>query len=227
MEGHVLGARIQIPGIKVLRLIGEGGMSRVYLASRDKRRRAAGGEDPAQRSHRRTSARWRASSRSTTWSSASAAGTWRASTATACPEGNAYLVMEFFDGGDLNKRLGDKALPPEEALQHLPRADVRAGRHPRAGHPAPRPEAAEPDVPRRRQPGDRRFRHRQARRFHRPHQPGRDPRHAALHEPGAGAGQGARPAHRHLQRGRAAVPDDAPAAPVRAARPRSRWRCTT
>ena len=25
--------------------------------------------------------------------------------------------MEFFDGGDLNKRLGDKALPPEEALR--------------------------------------------------------------------------------------------------------------
>ncbi len=33
--GHELGARIQIPGIKVLRLIGEGGMSRVYLASRE------------------------------------------------------------------------------------------------------------------------------------------------------------------------------------------------
>ncbi|HEX9184340.1 MAG TPA: response regulator, partial [Burkholderiales bacterium] len=36
MEGHSLGARIRIPGIKVLRLIGEGGMSRVYLASREK-----------------------------------------------------------------------------------------------------------------------------------------------------------------------------------------------
>src|SRR5207302_11495780 len=35
MEGHSLGARMRIPGIKVLRLIGEGGMSRVYLASRD------------------------------------------------------------------------------------------------------------------------------------------------------------------------------------------------
>jgi serine/threonine-protein kinase PpkA len=32
-------------------------------------------------------------------------------------EDNAYLVMEFFDGGDLNKRLGNKALPPEEALR--------------------------------------------------------------------------------------------------------------
>ena len=35
MEGHSLGAKIRIPGIKVLRLIGEGGMSRVYLASRE------------------------------------------------------------------------------------------------------------------------------------------------------------------------------------------------
>ena len=32
MEGHVLGARIRIPGIKVLRLIGEGGMGSVFLA---------------------------------------------------------------------------------------------------------------------------------------------------------------------------------------------------
>src|SRR5438552_1838580 len=35
MEGHSLGAKIRIPGIKVLRLIGEGGMARVYLASRE------------------------------------------------------------------------------------------------------------------------------------------------------------------------------------------------
>src|SRR5947208_1509596 len=35
MEGHSLGVKIQIPGIKVLRLIGEGGMARVYLASRE------------------------------------------------------------------------------------------------------------------------------------------------------------------------------------------------
>src|SRR5229473_2907853 len=35
MEGHSIGAKIRIPGIKVLRLIGEGGMARVYLASRE------------------------------------------------------------------------------------------------------------------------------------------------------------------------------------------------
>src|SRR5229473_1344019 len=35
MEGHSLGARVRIPGIKVLLLIGEGGTARVYLASRE------------------------------------------------------------------------------------------------------------------------------------------------------------------------------------------------
>src|SRR5438477_11762423 len=40
MESHSLGAKIRIPGIKVLRLIGEGGMARVYLASRE------GDDDP-------------------------------------------------------------------------------------------------------------------------------------------------------------------------------------
>jgi serine/threonine protein kinase len=32
-------------------------------------------------------------------------------------DGLAYLVMEFFDGGDLNKRLSGKALEPEECLK--------------------------------------------------------------------------------------------------------------
>ena len=35
MEGQSLGARLKIPGIQVLHLIGEGGTSRVYLASRE------------------------------------------------------------------------------------------------------------------------------------------------------------------------------------------------
>src|SRR5262245_38647302 len=35
MEGQSLGARIQVPGIRVLHMIGEGGASRVYLASRE------------------------------------------------------------------------------------------------------------------------------------------------------------------------------------------------
>jgi len=32
-------------------------------------------------------------------------------------EGHAYLVMEFFDGGDLNKRLGGKPAVPAEAMR--------------------------------------------------------------------------------------------------------------
>ena len=36
MEGHMLGERVRITGFRILRLIGEGGMSRVYLASRDR-----------------------------------------------------------------------------------------------------------------------------------------------------------------------------------------------
>src|SRR5712692_11878764 len=35
LAGESLGHKIRIPGFKVLRLIGEGGMSRVYLAARD------------------------------------------------------------------------------------------------------------------------------------------------------------------------------------------------
>ena len=35
MEGHALGDRVRIPGIKILHLIGEGGTARVYLASRE------------------------------------------------------------------------------------------------------------------------------------------------------------------------------------------------
>src|SRR3954467_5000979 len=36
LEGHSIGAQVKIPGIRVLHLIGEGGMSRVYLASRER-----------------------------------------------------------------------------------------------------------------------------------------------------------------------------------------------
>jgi eukaryotic-like serine/threonine-protein kinase len=115
MEGHVLGSRVRIPGIKVLRLIGEGGMSRVYLASResddeplvvkilrseitqDKRQLARFLEEYklVERIHSRHVARIHGHGVS---------------------DEHAYLVMEFFDGGDLNKRLGGKPLPPEEAL---------------------------------------------------------------------------------------------------------------
>ena len=116
MEGHSLGARIRIPGIKVLRLIGEGGMSRVYLASREK------DDEPLvvkilrsevtqeKRSLARFMEEYNLVERIRSRHVARIVGH-------GVSESHAYLVMEFFDGGDLNKRLGDKAMPPEEALR--------------------------------------------------------------------------------------------------------------
>jgi DNA-binding NarL/FixJ family response regulator len=116
MEGHSLREKIQIPGIRVLHLIGEGGTSRVYLASRerddeplvvkvlrqeitkDKKALARFMEEYSmvERIQSRHVARIHSHGQS---------------------EANAYLVMEFFEGGDLNKRLGAKAVPAEEALR--------------------------------------------------------------------------------------------------------------
>jgi DNA-binding response OmpR family regulator len=116
MEGQSLGARVRIPGIKVLHLIGEGGMSRVYLASREaddeplvvKILRSEVMSDPhaltrfmeeyamVERIQSRHVARIHGHGTS---------------------EGHAYLVMEFFEGGDLMKRLGGRPVPPEEALR--------------------------------------------------------------------------------------------------------------
>ncbi len=114
--GHELGARIQIPGIRVLRLIAEGSMSRVYLASREGddvplvvkilRSEVTGDKKVLERfieeynlvSRIRTRHVARVHSHGLSGDLA-------------------YLVMEFFDGGDLNKRLDNKALPPEESLQ--------------------------------------------------------------------------------------------------------------
>ncbi|HEX7055284.1 MAG TPA: protein kinase [Burkholderiales bacterium] len=116
LEGHNLGARIRIPGIKVLHLIGEGGTARVYLASRE-------GDDeplvvkilrPEIVSDRNALARFmeeyalveRLQSRHV----ARIHGHGDV-------DGHAYLVMEFFEGGDLSKRLGGRPLPVPEALR--------------------------------------------------------------------------------------------------------------
>jgi DNA-binding NarL/FixJ family response regulator len=116
VEGHELGARIRIPGITVHRLIGEGGMSRVYLASRDGddeplvvkilRSEVTGDKMALERFIEEYNLVERIRSRHV-----------------ARIHGHglsgdlAYLVMEFFDGGDLNKRLSNKALHPEECLR--------------------------------------------------------------------------------------------------------------
>jgi len=116
MEGHQIGARIRIPGIKVLRLIGEGGTARVYLASRE------ADDEPLVvkilraeiTSDRRALARFMEEySLVERIQSTHVAHIFDHGNS----EGHAYLVMEFFEGGDLNKRLGGKPMPPPEALR--------------------------------------------------------------------------------------------------------------
>jgi serine/threonine protein kinase len=116
IAGESLGASVSIPGIKVLRLIGEGGMSRVYLASRDaddeplvvkilreevladKKALARFMEEYAmvERIQSRHVARIHGHGTSAS---------------------HAYLVMEFFEGGDLNKRLDGRPLKADDALK--------------------------------------------------------------------------------------------------------------
>ena len=116
VEGHRLGARIRIPGIKVLRLIGEGGMARVYLASRE------GDDEPLVVKILRSEAtrdknmvarfieEYNLVERIQSRHVARIYGHGLA-------DEHAYLVMEFFDGGDLNKRLGNRAIDPDEGLR--------------------------------------------------------------------------------------------------------------
>jgi FixJ family two-component response regulator len=113
---HEIGASITIPGINVLRLIGEGGMSRVYLASREGddtplvvkilRSEVTGDKKALERFIEEYNLVGRIHSRHVA----------RIHGHGVSGE-HAYLVMEFFDGGDLNKRLNGHAIAPEEALQ--------------------------------------------------------------------------------------------------------------
>jgi CheY-like chemotaxis protein len=116
MEGQTLGGRINIPGIRVLHLIGEGGMSRVYLASRER------DDEPLVvkilrsevTADRRALARFMEEySLVERIQSPHVARVYDHGTS----EEHAYLVMEFFEGGDLMKRLGGQAMQPEVALR--------------------------------------------------------------------------------------------------------------
>ena len=116
MESHTLGAKVRIPGIKVLRLIGEGGMARVYLASREGddvplvvkilRREVLKNRTALQRFMEEYALVERIQSRHV-------ARIYDHGQS----EDHAYLVMEFFEGGDLMKRLGGEALAPAEGLR--------------------------------------------------------------------------------------------------------------
>jgi DNA-binding NarL/FixJ family response regulator/tRNA A-37 threonylcarbamoyl transferase component Bud32 len=116
MEGQSLGARVKIPGIRVLHMIGEGGGSRVYLASRES-------DDeplvvkilrPEVTKDQVALARFMEEySLVERIQSPHVARIYGHGTS----EEHAYLVMEFFGGGDLNKRLDGRALSAEEAMK--------------------------------------------------------------------------------------------------------------
>jgi DNA-binding NarL/FixJ family response regulator/tRNA A-37 threonylcarbamoyl transferase component Bud32 len=116
LAGESLGASVHIPGIKVLRLIGEGGMSRVYLASRESddeplvvkilRDEVLADKKTLQRFLEEYSMIERIQSRHV--ARIHGHGT---------SENHAYMVMEFFEGGDLNKRLDGRALRADDALR--------------------------------------------------------------------------------------------------------------
>src|SRR5918999_2977897 len=115
-EGHDLGAKVRIPGIKVLHLIGEGGTARVYLASREDddeplvvkilRQEIVLNRKALERFMEEYAMVERIQSRHV--ARIYGHGTY---------ESYVYLVMEFFEGGDLSKRLRGQAVPPPEALQ--------------------------------------------------------------------------------------------------------------
>jgi len=116
MAGHSLGAKVHIPGIKVLHLIGEGGTARVYLASREDddeplvvkilRQEIVLNKKALERFMEEYSMVERLQSRHVARIIGHGAH-----------QNNVYLVMEFFEGGDLSKRLGGKPVPPPEALK--------------------------------------------------------------------------------------------------------------
>jgi CheY-like chemotaxis protein/tRNA A-37 threonylcarbamoyl transferase component Bud32 len=116
MEGHTLGAKVRIPGIKVLHMIGEGGTARVYLASRENddeplvvkilRQEIVLNKKALERFMEEYAMVERIQSRHVARIHSHGAY-----------ENNVYLVMEFFEGGDLSKRLGGKPMPAAEALQ--------------------------------------------------------------------------------------------------------------
>jgi DNA-binding response OmpR family regulator len=116
MEGHSLGDKMRIPGIRVLHLIGEGGMSRVYLASRER------DDEPlvVKVLRNEVTADTRALARFMEEytlveriQSRHVARVYDHGTS----DEHAYLVMEFFEGGDLMKRLGGKPLAALECLR--------------------------------------------------------------------------------------------------------------
>ena len=116
LEGHILGTRLQVPGIRILHLIGEGGMSRVYLASRESDDEPLVVKVLRPEVTRETNALERFLEEYNLIERIHSPHVARIYGHGVSAD-HAYLVMEFFDGGDLMKRLAGKALPPEQALK--------------------------------------------------------------------------------------------------------------
>lgn len=114
--GHTLGARLQVPGIRILRLIGEGGMSRVYLASRESSDEPLVVKALRLDVTRETNALGRFLEEYKLIERINSRHVAHIYSHGVSAD-HAYLVMEFFDGGDLMKRLGGRALPPDQALK--------------------------------------------------------------------------------------------------------------
>jgi DNA-binding response OmpR family regulator len=116
MEGQSLGARMRIPGIKVLHLIGEGGTARVYLASRE-----SDDEPLVVKILRHEVTRDRKALARFMEEYALVAGIESPHVARVFDHGtsdeHAYLVMEFFEGGDLSQRLAGNPLAPETCMR--------------------------------------------------------------------------------------------------------------
>lgn len=116
LEGQTLGARIKVPGIRILHMIGEGGMSRVYLASREK------DDEPLVVKILRTEVTEDKNSLARFLEEYALIERIRSPHVAriyghGVAEGNAYLVMEFFDGGDLSQRLQGKPMDAPAALE--------------------------------------------------------------------------------------------------------------
>jgi eukaryotic-like serine/threonine-protein kinase len=116
LEGQSLGARMRIPGIKVLHLIGEGGTARVYLASRER------DDEPlvvkilrneVTKDHKALARFMEEYALVARIESPHVARVYDHGTS----DEHAYLVMEFFEGGDLNQRLAGNALAPETCMR--------------------------------------------------------------------------------------------------------------
>lgn len=115
LEGQTLGTRVKVPGIRILHMIGEGGMSRVYLASRE------ADDEPLVVKILRSgiiddnNALARFMEEYSLIERISSPHVARIYGHGVSNE-HAYLVMEFFDAGDLSQRLDGKPMPPEAAL---------------------------------------------------------------------------------------------------------------